>query len=411
MLTTFMLSAAMTSPVSAFSLEDIDRPIENALKLGENGEYGQIKFDLNYRYENANTEPSKSTPDTANASTFRLRLGYLTPDFYGLSLYTEYEGNQDFGANTYNSGRNGKTEYDIIADPQQHELNQFWLSYKGIPDTEFKVGRQRIKLDNDRFIGNVGWRQMEQTYDAAMITNRSLPNTTIQAGYMIRVQDIFSRENDIDGQFVNIGYDVQGFGKLVGYTYLLDFNEAHAPKNNQNLNSGQTYGARFDGGYPVNETFKLLYTAEYAYQEDYGNNPNKFELDYYNLIAGASAYGVTAKVGFEQLDGQSGQGFRTPLGTNHAFQGWADLFLTTPADGIRDIYGMLGANVFGVNVMGVYHDFDDDTGHINYGKEYDFLAVKKFGAHYTLLAKYAYYDADNFGTDTQKFWLQANISF
>jgi hypothetical protein len=37
--------------------------------------------------------------------------------------------------------------------------------------------------------------------------------------------------------------------------------------------------------------------------------------------------------------------------------------------------------------------------------------MKKFGKHYSLLAKYANYNADNFGTDTQKIWLQADVSF
>ena len=408
-LSAFILLTSIVSPASAFSTEDFDNSIENALKFGQDGQYGQIKFDLRYRYENSNTKPAGTLPDTANASTIRLRLGYLTPEFHGLQAYAEYEGNQDIGANTYNSIRNGKAQYDVIADPQQNELNQFWLSYKGLTDTEIKVGRQRIKLDNDRFIGNVGWRQMEQTYDAAMITNTSLPNTTIKVGYITRVQDIFARENDIDSQFVNIGYDIKGVGKLTGYSYLLDFNEAKG----QNMNSNQTYGVRFDGGHQVTEDFKALYTAEYAFQKDHGNNPiNKFDgVDYYNAMAGVSAFGVTAKVGWEQLDGQDGLGFRTPLGTNHAFQGWADLFLVTPANGIRDIYGLITTNVMSVKLLGVYHDFDDDTGHINYGKEYDFLAVKTFGKHYSLLAKYAYYDADNFGTDTQKFWLQAGVSF
>ncbi|MCK5355334.1 MAG: alginate export family protein, partial [Methyloprofundus sp.] len=264
-LSIFILSIFISSPILAISTEDFDNSIENALKLGKDGEYGQIKFDLRYRYENSNTEPKAMMPDTANASTFRLRLGYLTPEFHGFQAYAEYEGNQDAGANTYNSGRNGKTKYDVIADPQQNELNQFWLSYKGLADTEFKAGRQRIKLDNDRFIGNVGWRQMEQTYDAGMITNTSLANTTIKAGYIIRVQDIFSRENDMDSVFANIGYDFKGLGKLTGYSYLLDFNEAKA----QNLLSTQTYGIRFNGGYQVNEDVKALYTAEYAFQKDY----------------------------------------------------------------------------------------------------------------------------------------------
>ena len=400
--------------VSQSSLADINENIENALKFGQaDAKYGQIKFDLRYRYENVNTEGPNAkgtTSRTANGDTVRLRIGYLTPKFVGFQAYTEYEGNQDVFSNSYNSTRNGKTQYDVIADPQQHELNQFWFTYSGLADTEFKVGRQRIKIDNDRFIGNVGWRQMEQTFDAVTVTNKSLANTTFKAGYIINTQDIFSKQNDMNTQFVNLAYDFQRIGKLTGYTYLIDYQESHK----LNSNSNQTYGFRFNGGFNIDDTFRALYTAEYAWQKDYRNNPFSYEVDYINVMGGVSAYGFTLKAAMEQLGGQDGKGFDTPLATKHAFQGWADVFLATPADGIRDMNVSLSKKVMGVKVMGVYHNFDDDTGKTDYGQEFDLVVVKKFGKHYSLLGKYAYYDAENHSLitqDTQKIWVQAGMSF
>lgn len=116
----------------------------------------------------------------------------------------------------------------------------------------------------------------------------------------------------------------------------------------------------------------------------------------------------------EQLDGVGqNRTFITPLGTNHAFQGWADLFLVTPKDGIRDIFGTLTTTLDkgDIALTGVYHAFYDDTGNVHYGDEWNFMATKKFGKHYTLLAQYAYYNADHFNTDTQKIWVQGNINF
>jgi hypothetical protein len=40
---------------------------------------------------------------------------------------------------------------------------------QGWAGLKLKAGRQRIKLDDDRWVGNVGWRQNEQTYDAARL--------------------------------------------------------------------------------------------------------------------------------------------------------------------------------------------------------------------------------------------------
>jgi len=395
--------ALLTMSGTQTATAGFNEEIENALKFGQaDAKYGQVKFDLRYRFEQDDSKnPDK---DHADASTVRLRLGYLTPEFAGLQGYAEYETNQDFGANTYNSGRNGKAGYEKILDPQEHELNQLWVSYKGIPDTEVKVGRQRIKIDNDRFIGNVGWRQMESTYDAVMVTNKSLANTTVKVGYINQRQHITSVVQPMQTELANVAYNFKGYGKLTGYGYWIDNNEGHAA-------SSQTYGLSFVGGKKVADDVKALYRLEYAFQKDFEQNPNQYEVDYYHVMGGASAFGVTAKVGMEQLGGTATGAFSTPLATGHAFNGWSDQFLATPADGLRDVYTAISGKVHGVKLMGVYHDFSDDTGSIDYGKEWDFLVVKKIGKHYSLLAKYAYYDADQRGTDTQNFWLQAGVNF
>ncbi len=413
-LSTLMLALSV-GPTSASA--SIDESIENALKFGQSdARYGQVKFDLRYRYENHDSKnPNKAV---GNASTIRLRLGYLTPVFHGFQLYSEYEGNQDIVANDYNSLRNGKTGYETIADPQQHELNQFWISYTGFADTAVKVGRQHIALDNHRFIGDVDWRQLQQTFDAATVTNQSLPNTTIQAGYLISSRDIVSTKNSMDSQFVNLAYDISNIGKLTAYTYLLGFaNTLDFNGNPNRLKSSQTYGARFDGGGKVNDDVATLFTAEYAYQQDFRNNPNEYEADYYHLMGGVTAYKVTGKAGIEQLGGKgTGKAFQTPLATLHAFNGWSDQFLTTPGNGLRDVYGSLGTQIAGVKLEGIYHNFDDDTGNINYGDEWDFIVIKKFGKHYSLLGKYAYYNADGSAPkaqsfDSHNFWLQAGVSY
>ncbi|MCK5729119.1 MAG: alginate export family protein [Methylococcales bacterium] len=390
--------------------DPVTESIENALKFGQkDAKYGQVKFNLRYRYENDATENPRK--QVGNASTVRLRLGYLSPEFHGLQAYAEYEMNQDIGANTYNSLRNSRGGFEVIADPQEHELNQLWVSYKGIPDTEIKIGRQQIKLDNDRFIGNVGWRQMEQTFDSVLITNKSLPNTTIKAGYISQAQTILSTVDPMQTPFVNISYQLQDIGTVTGYGYWVDINSARGGPYNLNA-SNQTFGVSLTGKPKVTKDISGLYRLEYAYQKDYGDNPTQYETDYYHVMGGIKAFDFTAKIGFEQLDGAGlGTTFDTPLATGHAFNGWADQFLTTPADGLRDVYASLGTNIKGVKILGVYHEFTDDTGQIDYGNEWNFLVTKKFAKHYSVLAKYAYFDGNNGRFDSQNFWLEAGVSF
>ena len=50
-------------------------------------------------------------------------------------------------------------------------------------------------------------------------------------------------------------------------------------------------------------------------------------------------YEVNLTLGYEVLGSDDGKkGFATPLATGHKFQGFADKFLTTPNDGVQDLY-------------------------------------------------------------------------
>jgi len=417
------LSASLLalSVVSGSALAGVTQDVEDALNFYHYGKNGAVKFDLNTRWENVDQD--RGTQKTANAVTSRLRAGLLSPVFHGIQGYAEYEGNLAM-VDDYNSTRNSNTRYSTIADPEKSELNQLWLSYAGIPDTLIKGGRQRIKLDDDRFIGNVGWRQMETTFDSVLVThnNQQLFGLTVNAGYIGNVQTFTATNERIEAPILNVNYKVGDYGNLVGYGYWLNYTERENYEK-----SSETYGLRMTNFQKPGDTLKLsdnygvVYTAEWGHQEDYGHGPTKYSVDRLNLMGGLTAYNLTFQGAIEQLDGKGlNKTFDTPLGTNHAFQGWADIFLVTPKNGIRDVFGTMISTFDRGEVIltGTYHNFTDDTGQLKYGDEWDFSALKKFGKHYSVLAKYAYYSADNYNaadtftnTDTQKIWLQGNISF
>jgi hypothetical protein len=420
------LSAAILIAITQQpALAGVTQSVEDALNFYHYGNHGAVKLDMNYRWENVNEDnkldpatglPAAKQPRTANGNTARLRAGLLSPVFFGLQGYAEFEGNWAM-QHDFNSLRTGKTGFSTIADPEKAELNQLWLSYNGIPDTIIKGGRQRIKFDDDRYIGNVGWRQMEHTYDSVLIThtNQQLFGLVINAGFIGNLQTITSTTENLDAPILNVSYKLGDYGNIIGYGYWLDYTE----KENYEKSS-ETYGLRLTNfqkpgdTLPITDNLGVVYTAEWARQQDYGHGNTAYEVDRYNFMGGMTAWNVTLMGSIEQLDGKGkNRTFDTPLGTNHAFQGWADLFLVTPNNGIRDVFGTAHVLLDRGNLVltGVFHDFSDDTGNIHYGDEWDFQALWKFGKHYSVLAKYANYSADRFGTDTQKIWLQGNISF
>lgn len=363
---------------------------------------GAATLDIRPRYEGV--DQNNSLKD-ADALTVRSRVGYGSGDFYGLTANLEMENITAIGAQDYNSGANGKTAYSVVADPTGSQVDQANLAWAASPDTRITLGRQVINLDNQRFVGRVDWRQNGQTFDALNIVNQSLPATVITYAYVSNVDRISATDARMYSNLVNVRYSGWGLGALTGYAYLLHYDQPASA-------STQTYGLRFNGASAAGEGGKLLYTAEFAQQSDYAGNPGSYSLDYMLFELGGAWRGVTAKLGYESLAGDGRHSVQTPLATLHTFNGWADQFLITPADGLHDAYVSAGGVVAGVNLLTVYHDFTADRGGASYGSEWDFQAVKKFNKIYSVLVEYASYHAGAAAAkvDTDKLWLMGELS-
>ena len=371
-------------------------------------EQSKIDLDLRYRYEFVDQDGFEKD---AHASTLRTRLAYRSSDFRNFSILIQFDDLRPVGNDLYNSTRNGMTDRPVVADPKGTLVNQAMILYKGIDNTVLRAGRQRITLDNHRFIGDVGWRQNDQTYDAFSLTNTSLAKTTIEYAYIDKVNRIFGPDNGTptaefqsDSHILNARYEWLPNMDITAYAYLLDFKNAPSSSN-------ETFGIRVKGSKAVSERTSINYTLEYAHQADYGANPNDYSADYILLEGALTKGGITGKLGYEVFGGGSVQAFQTPLATLHAFQGWADKFLTTPTDGIEDLYFSIGTKVHGVNVSLLYHRFSPELGGPDYGSEWDLVIKKPFSKRYALVFKYANYDARNFAADTQKAWIMLTGKF
>ena len=368
--------------------------------------------DIRYRLE---TVDQTGLPRDATASTLRIKAGIETTEWNGFSARVEGEAITRIGAEKFNDTVNGFTQFPVVADLSDVVLNQAYVRWRHDGLVDAKAGRQTVNLDNQRWIGLVGWRQNDQTMDAALVTVTPTAGLSATYGYSWRVQRIFGpdsprgtfRDNDI--HILRASYDAPVVGQITAYAYLLDIPDAPGA-------SSQTYGVRLSGRQDIGGA-KLLYTAEYARQSEYGSNPANFRHDYLLLEPGFSIGPVTAKIGLERLEGNGATSLQTPLATLHAFNGWADKFLTTPANGLRDVYGDIifrpdGPDwLDGTTFRALYHDYRSTSGNLDYGREWDFLIARSFGSHVSVSLKYADYDSDGFGTDTQKFWFTTQVKF
>jgi hypothetical protein len=392
---------------------------------------GKIDLNVRYRYEHVDDDAAM---EDANASTIRTTLGYTSGTWQGFGARILAQDVREAVLDDFNdaTGRYpSRARYAVVADPEETDLLEGYASYTGIADTTFKLGRQIITYRLDpmhRFIGTVLWRQNWQNHDGFSVVNKSFDKTTLSYAYSWNVNRIFTDEAvnpvaadfDSNSHFLNAQYDGFKYGKIEGYVYLLDFDNAPAL-------STATYGIRFNGSWPYHDRASVLYTAEYARQYDYADNPAQVDEDYFLGEIGASfktgkpVDNITLKFSYELLTGNGTIAFQTPLATGHAYQGWADRFLVTPGDGIEDLYFTAGAGYLGANLLIVYHLFDADNTDYSYGSELDVQLTKTFKEHYTFGFKLGIYDASDDllnvarggsrAADVSKYWAWAQIRF
>jgi hypothetical protein len=390
---TFKKSVLVTSVLAAMSFSAF---AEEAAKDSIDS-----KLDLSFRYRIENVDQDNLSK-TALASTMRTRATIKTKWSSSFDTVIEFDDVTTLEGDDYNSGAGTsptKGQYPVIADPVGTELNQAYLRYSN-GDTKAAIGRQRILVGNQRFVGGVGWRQNEQTYDSFTLKTKFNSDLSFNYAYVFNVNRIFGEtvaggDHTHNTHLFNADYKVAG-GKLSGYYFMIDNEDALALSNN-------TFGVSYAGAI---DAFK--YKVEFASQSDAGDNPNSYDANYYLLDGSYKTGNLSFGAGMEVLGGDTdgGQAFTTSLATLHKFQGWADVFLATPVAGIEDTYLNGSYKVNGYNFKAIYHDFSTDEGSSSLGTEIDFVVSTKFSKNLSGLFKYASFDSDNASyVSRDKIWL------
>ena len=424
--TSFVLATILSVSViaaSAYGGDGPDAPTATPLEEAIFG--GQVKFNIRARVEIAEQDDSTTVANTNTsvAITERIRLGYGSKPYNGWSFYLEMEDIRSADDDQYNSGGNANGSKTVVADREDTELNQGYIKYDWKDaSTQIIFGRQRLLLDDHRFVGNVGWRQNEQTFDALTLKMTPAQDWAVVYSFLWDINRIFgpdaNADFDSESHLINISYDGLDLGRVTVFGYHLDFDgQAIAAAN-----SSDTFGIRLTGKKELDEDLALKYAFSYAHQVDAGDGAGQldYKADYYfaeTILANKS--GSSAGAGYEVLGSDGGMfGFRTPLATGHKFNGWADVFLTTPAGGLQDFYLLAGAKLpWNVQAKVVYHWFWSEEGGGDFGEELDIVLKKPLSDRATALAKFANFDGDgNAGSgstalDRYKFWLQFEYKF
>lgn len=378
--------------------EEVDEPSSFKEALAE----GKGKVSLRYRFELVDQDNIKKE---AEASTLRTTVSYASAPYKGWTLFVEAENVSTTDDDAYrNAGGgslfNGVTDRPVVADPEITEIDQAFVQYRNSGWT-VQAGRRGFNVDTQRFVGTVAWRQNHQSFDSVSFA-KTLGDgrTTLSYTYIDRINRIFGDTHQMGSDLLTGDFKLDDKASLHAFVLDLDYDDVLAL-------STTTVGARLFG------TTGITYSVAFATQSDSGDNPATIDANYYNAEIGGTLGSVQVLGGYEVLEGSASEGkFSTPLATLHKFNGWADQFLATPADGLEDLYLSLSGKFdpsFAWVV--VYHDFAAESSSRNFGSEIDAQITygTKWGQSFGLKA--ALYDADEHNVDTDKLFFFTSYGF
>ena len=449
------------------------QPAINEATLLESIQQGKPLTSFRLRYENvdqdglgpAGTPAADKQLSDGEGLTLRSLIGWQTAPYKNFSFagqlidVTKFIDN--FNDSTNNTLINAASnqlrnaEYAKIVDPTYTGINQLYVDWTGIKNTKFRLGRQALNLDNVRFIGDIGFRQVMQVFDGGSVLNKSIPNTEVFLAHFERVRQITAKNRDEGAlEIANVKYRLSPTEYLIGYAYLDGFGDLglgnawfgagtlnNAAKPNINTDqSNKVVGLRLDGTHPFNPNFRAHYTAEYAKQSDYQGGDKRIDAHYYKLGGGLGFDNFNMRIDQELLSSNNSKyAFQTPFGTNHLFQGWVDKFLATPRQGIQDTFVTATYRYEDFLFFADYHIFKSDedfntvgggraTNGDQYGTEWNVSATWNIDKNWMTKLEYGKYSEDdkyaatpnvannvagNRGRirDTDKLWLTAMVTF
>jgi hypothetical protein len=375
---------------------------------------GKFTGDFRVRYEHVDDEGRAHTGDGTSA---RLRLGYQTPLWNGLSGFAELETIQPLGGMQYDNGLNGKTDHGRISDVQLTDLNQLYVNYGPTQNSLVKLGRQSLAFDNSRFIARSGSRQNDPTHDAVLFQYGEIENLKLYYAHS-RAFRRYSNDRSESGRYtgavdmLNANYTfTDGLAASV-YGYYLDFSGV---QDERDLSS-RTNGVRVTYLRP-GEGWQPMVNAEFARQHDYGDSSKSYSENYSTIEGGIRKGDAIVTLTAERLGGNGDGAVSMPLGSSHNFLGYADKFSTTPEQGVRDIkltvsvpYELPWEGQM-LEWTGKLHYLTSDNGGIDYGREGDMYLVWKPVKNHAIGLKYADYRAKDFSDDTKKWLLSYEYKF
>ena len=333
---------------------------------------GRAILELRPRY---NRIDESNKPERTEGYTYRAVAGWRPAPWNGLRLTAEAIHTGHIGPKEFNDDGAlfSTSPYPLLPDPRYTGVNQAHVEYTGIEGLRLRAGRQRVRMDNQRWVSDNDFRQIPQLFDGVEVRATPLPDTELLASRFWRVRGTSGTTSDLKLTLVHAAWNPFPGHSIGAYAYFHD-QPANGAFTGFANSSYRVAGGRVEGAFQGG-ALEFPYVLEAAQQRPYAGGDARIDVRYWRVGGGATWKDLTARYDEEAKGSNRGRyGLQMPLTDFYAFNGWTLHFFNTPFQGLRDRWLTLRARLYAPLDLVFYaegHRFRSDFGNLDFGKETD----------------------------------------
>lgn len=352
---------------------------------------GRFTLELRPRY---NQIDESDKPLRTQGVTVRVVPGWKSAAYAGLRLTFEVIHTDNIGPKRYNDSgaMNATSPYPLLPDPRHTGVNQAHVEYRGIDALRLRLGRQVVRVDNQRWISDNDFRQIPMLFDGLTALYAGGEKTELMASHFWRVRTTSGVTNRLELSLLHAAWNPAPTHSLAAFAYFHD-----QPQNGINTgfadNSYRVIGARAEGSAWSFGAIEVPYLLEYAQQRPHAGGDSRIDADYWRAGAGLATAQWTVRYDYEVKGSNEGRyGMQMPFTDLYAFNGWTLNFRTTPRTGLRDQWVTLRYAPGTFTLYAESHRFKSDYGGTNLGRENDIGLTYAFAENCIARLQHARYD-------------------
>jgi hypothetical protein len=404
--------ACVAAAMCATAAATCPRADDGAFGLDESLARGRFTFELRPRY---NRIDESDKPRRAEGGTVRVAAGWISAPFHGARLTLEGIHTDHIGAKRFNdSGAlSAASPYALLPDPRYTGVNQANVELDGVEALRVKAGRQVVRVDNQRWVSDNGFRQIPQVFDGISAAYAGIGNTQLEAARYWRMRTTSGVTSSLALSVLRAAWNPLPGHALAAYGYFHDQAQNGAFTGFAD-NSYRVAGVKAEGAAARFGEIDIPYIAEYAQQRPFANGNADIRASYWRLGAGAGARDWAARYDYEVKGSNSGRyGLQMPLTDFYRYNGWTLHFFNTPRTGLRDQWLTLRGAIGNFTLYAESHRFKADFGGTDLGRENDVGLAYAFMDNGLARLQHARYEP---GTGTpdpsvHKTWLTITITY